>query len=274
MGKSSVAAIDGTQLTVETVGTGPGLVLLHGGGVVSADYRRLVNGLAGRCTVHTYDRRGYGNGIPLPTEGTQLSTTLDDLSAVLDATGATQLFGHSGGAFYALQAALSMPLDAVAVYDPPLPVDGLLPTDWLEPFAAAVQANDPVTAMVEMGRGMDSAGPVASRLPVAVQKAAVRLFVHTPIGRHLASMMPATLPDVRAIAATAGPATDYAGISARVLLACGATGPGYYGPICDRLAEVIPRGTSIRIPKASHNAANIARPAFVAPFADFFTAAV
>ena len=168
-----------------------------------------------------------------------------------------------------------MPLDAVAVYDPPLPVDGLLPTDWLEPFAAAVQANDPVTAMVEMGRGMDSAVPVASRLPVAVQKAAVRLFVHTPIGRHLsASMMPATLPDVRAIAATAGPATDYAGISARVLPACGATGPGYYGPICDRLAEVIPRATSIGIPKASHNAANIARPAFVAPFADFFTAPV
>jgi len=66
------------------------------------------------------------------------------------------------------------------------------------------------------------------------------------------------------------PASAYAGITARVLLACGAKGPSYYGPICDRLADAIPHGTSIRIPKASHNAANIARPSFVAPFAEFF----
>lgn len=35
---------------------------------------------------------------------------------------------------------------------------------------------------------------------------------------------------------------------------------------------MIPAGRSLRISKASHNSANIARPAFVAPFTDFFAA--
>ena len=265
MGVSSVAALDGTQLQVRTVGSGPGVVLLHGGGVTSEDYRRLITGLAPHCTVHAFDRRGYRNGIPIPPDDAVLATNLADIRAVVEATGATGLFGHSGGAFYALQAALEIPVGRVAVYDPPLAIDGLMPIDWLEPFGAAIEAGDSVTAMVAMGSSMNEV-----RLPLSVQRAVTRLFVKTPIGRKLATMLPATLPDVCAIAAAAGPASAYAGITARVLLACGAKGPSYYGPICDRLADAIPHGTSIRIPKASHNAANIARPSFVAPFAEFF----
>lgn len=273
MSVSQVAAPDGAMLTVNSVGDGPAVVLLHGGGVNSADYRRLIDGLATRLTVHSFDRRGYGNELPIPSVDDALAVNLGDIGAVLAATGATMLLGHSGGAFYALQAARVLPVTAVAVYDPAVSVDGLFPMDFVEPFRAAVDAGDSVTAMVEMGGGIDAAGPAAAHLPKSVQRAAVRLFARTPIGARIASMLPATLPDVRIIKAAGGPAADYSPITARTLLACGAKSPAYYGPICDNLAEVIADATSLRIPKASHNSANVAGRAFVQPFLEFFTAA-
>lgn len=271
MKQSWVEAPDGARIEVRSAGAGPGLVLLHGGSVNSGDYGRLIEGLAQGLTVHAYDRRGYG-GLPLAPGAPVLATHLGDLAAVLEATGSTRVFGHSGGAFYALQAALTLPVEAVAVYDPALAVDGLFPTAFVEPFGAAIEAGDFVTALLEMGRGIGAAGPGASHLPVPVQRFAIRMFLRTRIGAHLASLLPATLPDVRAIAAAEGPASDYSAITARTLLSCGTAGPAYYGPICDRLAAVIPAGRSLRISKASHNSANIARPAFVAPFIEFFAA--
>jgi hypothetical protein len=41
---------------------------------------------------------------------------------------------------------------------------------------------------------------------------------------------------------------------------------------CRAVADAAPRGRALLIPGASHNAANIARPAFIKPFIEFFTA--
>ena len=77
-------------------------------------------------------------------------------------------------------------------------------------------------------------------------------------------------PEVRRIAEHDGPASDYAGITAEVLLAAGARSPRYFAENCRALAEAVPRGRAIVIPRASHNAANVARESFVEPFAMFF----
>ena len=56
------------------------------------------------------------------------------------------------------------------------------------------------------------------------------------------------------------------------LLAAGARSASYFGAVCDALAVALPHAASVRIPRASHDALNVARPAFVAPFADFLAA--
>ena len=66
------------------------------------------------------------------------------------------------------------------------------------------------------------------------------------------------------------PAGDYAGITAELLLTAGAGSPRYFMENCQAIADVTPRGRALLIPKSSHNAANVARPGFVRPFADFF----
>ena len=170
------------------------------------------------------------------------------------------------GAVIALQAALQVPLEAVAVYDPPVPVDGLFPTDFLEPFEKSVAAGDLPSAIAQMNSINTG---IASRLPFLVQRAFGRAFLHTTWGKSMAASMPTTVRQLRTSFNTGGPASMYAGIDARLLLACGTRSPRYYVPICDGIAEVVPHGRSLQVP-GSHNAANIARPAFVTPFVDFF----
>ncbi|WP_238010247.1 alpha/beta hydrolase [Dactylosporangium sp. AC04546] len=256
-------------MTVHSVGQGPGIVVLHGGGITQRDYHRLANALADRFTVHLYNRRGRIDSRPL--DGTETAQTdLDDLAAVLEHTGARAVFGHSGGGFVALRAGIAgLPLDRIAVYDPGLSIDGNPPFEFVADVERRIEAGDTVGAMTAIARGADPDGP-GGRLPMPVARFATRLFLATPIGKGMAELLPATGPEIRRIADHNGPASDYAGIQAEVLLAAGARSARSFTEHCEALAAAVPRGRAVVIPGSSHNAANVARPAFVAPFAEFF----
>jgi pimeloyl-ACP methyl ester carboxylesterase len=267
---SEVPDADGDVFTVRSTGHGPGVVVLHGGGIDSREYGRLAAALAAGCTVHLYDRRGRIGAPPL-RPGHDVQVDVDDLALVLAATGAARVLGHSGGAFVTMQAALRLPLDRVAVYDPAVSVDGSVATAWFEPFRAAMRAGDVPRAMALVGAGADPEG-AAARLPMAVQVAICRLFVRTEVGRRIAEGLPTVETELGQIIEHDAPASAYAGIGARTLLAAGSRSARYFGAVCDALAAALPDATSARIPGASHNAANIARPAFVRPFAEFLAA--
>ena len=257
----------GAAFAVRTVGKGPGVVVLHGGGIDSREYVRFATRLGTRCTVHLYDRRGRPGAPPLrPGHGVQVDVA--DLARVLRHTGATRLFGHSGGAFVALQAARTMPVERVAVYDPAVSIDGSVSTSWFEPYRAAMARGDLARAMSLVGAGADPEG-AAAKLPVAVQVAVCRLFLRTSIGRRMGEQLPTVEAEVGQIIAHDGPASDYAAIAADTLLTAGSRSAGYFGDNCDALAGALPHARSIRIGGASHDAVNVARPAFVARFADF-----
>lgn len=263
---TTVNCSDGVELQIQSVGNGPGVVIIHGGGVTSKDYRRLATAFSGQFTAHLYDRRGNGNSPPL-ADNWDMSSEVEDVRAIAVATGSARIFGHSMGAIIALQTALHVPLEAVAVYDPPLPIDGLFPTDFLEPFEKSVADGDLPSALAHMSKSINAG--LATKLPFGVQRAFGKAFLHTSWGKGMAAAMPTTARQLRAAFELGGPASNYAGIDAPLLLTCGTQSPEYYLPICDRLAAVTPHGRSIRV-KGSHNAANIARSAFVAPFAEFF----
>lgn len=90
---------------IETTGTGPDLVLLHGWGMHGGVFRPLIEQLAVRWTVHAVDLPGHGRSreLILPPEPAGLA---DDLLARLPV--ATWL-GWSLGGLVAAQAALARP---------------------------------------------------------------------------------------------------------------------------------------------------------------------
>jgi pimeloyl-ACP methyl ester carboxylesterase len=270
MPNRTLTVADGGTFTVRSVGDGPGIVVVHGGAVTHREYVRLARALSDRFTVHLYDRRGRGDA-PRRTGGYTVDADVEDLAAILEATGARHVFGHSYGGFVALRAALSLPVERVAVYDPTVSVDGGFPSAFFEPFAAAVDAGDLSRAFAVMSRGIEASG-AASRLPLGIQTAVSRLFLRTPIGRSMGALLPTVVPEDREVFAHDGPAADWAGITVPALLAYGARSPRYYAPMCAALADAMPAATARAVPRSSHNAANIARPPFVRLFADFFAA--
>lgn len=90
---------------------------------------------------------------------------VEDLQALVTATGASRAFGLSSGALVVLRAALVTPaLDRVALYEPPLSVDGSAPTDWGPRFDREIAAGKPTSALVTALNGM-GVEPVLGRLP-------------------------------------------------------------------------------------------------------------
>lgn len=63
---TSVTSRDGTTIAVETVGSGPPLVLVVGAFCDRTTTRPLAALLADRFTVHSYDRRGRGDSSDTP----------------------------------------------------------------------------------------------------------------------------------------------------------------------------------------------------------------
>ena len=125
---------DGHRLWVSASGTGPPLVLCHGGPGLWDMFAGLAAALADRHTVVRWDQRGCGRS--QPGGPYTLARFVADLDPVVSASGApVALLGHSWGAQLALAYALDFP-DRVTrlVY---LSGTGLSIDAWRPAFRAA-----------------------------------------------------------------------------------------------------------------------------------------
>ena len=156
------------------------------------------------------------------------------------------------------------------MYDPALSILGRPSFEFFDEFEKAVQSGDYPRALTVMSRGVYPDDP-ASKLPFGVAQLITRAFLHTPVGHRLADLLPTAPPEIRRIHDHDGPATDYSGITADVLLAAGV--PQSRGTSL-RTARPwrtrYPEGRAVVIPRASHNSANVARKSFVKHFSTFF----
>ncbi len=147
-GSGEVRSADGTTIGYQRAGTGPAVILLHGAGQSSGNLMRLARALSGAFTVYVPDRRGRGRSGPYG-EFHGLRTEIEDLSALLDASGASRLFGLSCGAVIAIEAARLRPdITRLALYEPPLTFDGVVHGDWAPRYERQLTAGKPGTALV------------------------------------------------------------------------------------------------------------------------------
>lgn len=270
MTTTTVTAADGAAIAVESIGAGPGIVVVNGGAVSAKDYRRLARALSDRFTVHLFNRRNRPGSAELPAAGYSVQVDIDDISAVLASTGSTRLFGHSIGGFIALRAAMTLPIDRLALYDPAVQVDNLFPFDYLDDFEDAINKREYVRAVAVVGKGLRAGGRL-SDLPMGIQYQFAKLFLASPIGKEWQRTIHTVPAESREALRHGGSAELYSGVTAEVLLASGARSPDYYAPTNERLAAAIPKARTIIVPRAGHDAPNRAGRNVVAPIADFLT---
>jgi len=121
--KGFVTSIDGTKIGYRQMGSGPGIILMHGGANASQHFMTLGIALSDVFTVYIPDRRGRGLSGSFG-ENYSMQKEVEDLDAIIKKTGAHNAFGLSSGALILLEAALQLPsLHKAALYEPPLDVD-------------------------------------------------------------------------------------------------------------------------------------------------------
>jgi len=144
---------DRTPIAYDRSGDGPPVIIVYGAlGVRShAAADGLIEPLAPRFTVITYDRRGRGDSLDLTPY--EVQREVDDLEALIDLVGGqAALYGLSSGAVLALGTASRLPdkVTKVAMYEPPFLVDNSrppVPADYiarLQEFIAEGRRGDAV----------------------------------------------------------------------------------------------------------------------------------
>lgn len=276
----SVISADGTRISYRQVGDGPGLVLLHGALMSAANFDRLAAALAPRFTVTVPDRRGRGISGP-HGDGYGMDREIEDLGAVLDATDSRNVFGLSSGALICLRAAFELPrLRRVALYEPPLPIDGERPDAWAPRFERELAAGQAGAAFLTLVRGTGDS--LAMRLlPRAllapVLSIGLRLQareVHGRAGTAVRDLLPTVRYDLRLVAGADGVPVGARKLDTDVLLLDGVRSPRHLRRITDRLAGELPPSTQrVTLPGVGHLAAdNDGRPGLVAAELDRFFA--
>ncbi|WP_214416489.1 alpha/beta fold hydrolase [Sphaerisporangium fuscum] len=238
----SVTSRDGTTVGYLQVGRdGPGLVLLHGGMETAEHHLQLAEQLAGDFTVYLPDRRGRGMSGPYG-EGYCLRKEVEDVKALLDETGAEVAFGVSSGAIICLQAGLELPeLRKMAIYEPPLSINGSFPVDWLTPFDKKIAEGDRLEALVIATKATRQFGHTLPRW-------LIRTMARIMLG-DMVRLVPTFHYDARLVVETLDQWRRYEDVKADVLLMGGGRSPAYMKTALDALEQVLPHVERVEFPK-------------------------
>ncbi|NBE92751.1 alpha/beta hydrolase [Nonomuraea sp. KC401] len=272
-----VTSKDGTTIGYLRLGRGPGLVFVHGAMQVGRSQIELAQALSDDFTCYLPDRRGRGGSGPYGC-AYSVEREVEDLDALLAATGARYAVGISSGAIITLRTALTgTALDKIVLFQPPLDIAGSNPTDWLSRFDRELAAGDTTAALVTAMRATRMGPSIVMRMPrfllegltVVAQKGQEKAGAD---GEPTFSELAPTLHhDVQVVAetATAGDPFAYRSVGAEVLLLGGGKSPAYLRTALDALQRVLPRARRVEMAGLGHSAtANTARrgrPERVAP---------
>jgi pimeloyl-ACP methyl ester carboxylesterase len=266
MTTGTVISKDGTRIAYESLGSGPGLVLVDGALCyrASGPARPLAERLADRFTVYIYDRRGRGESGDAPEYDVQRE--VEDLEGVLAEAGGAQacVYGISSGAMIALETAnRGVALRKLALYETPIVVD-----DTREPIAA--EYDEHLRALIEAGRN-GAAVKYFMRAAVGLPAPLVTLFPLMPAWGKLKRVAPTLIYDARTLdGMTDGrpvPEGRFAAVAVPTLAIYGGKSPQWMKNAVRQIADAVPGARPAELPGQTH----MVKPAVLAPMlADFF----
>jgi pimeloyl-ACP methyl ester carboxylesterase len=253
--RHSVAGAGGVKIGLLTEGSGPDLLLVHGGAGQIESWEPMWAALTRRWRVTAMDRRGRGSSGN--AEPYALGSEFGDVAAVAAhladrAGGPVDVFGHSYGAVCALGAAAhAAPLRRLVLYEPPGPAAA--PSEWAGRMTDMVARGQAGRAMVSflteiIGLSPARVGELRS-IPRSYDMLAV---ASATLPREAAALSRVDLPGLaRAVAVPA-------------LLLLGADSPAWAKDITAALASALPAAELVTLPGQGHDAVDLAPGVLVA----------
>ena len=257
----SVISKDSTKIGYRQMGSGPGIILLHGGVNASQHLMKLGTLLSDDFTVYIPDRRGRGMSGPV-SEDYSIEKEDEDLDALLKKTGAHYVFGTADGALFALHAAISNhAIYKVAAYEP-LVFAG---QPELDQFRITIQHLDKNIAEGKVAKATvdltkDSVNfikPIPDLVLVPLVKLILWMNVKTVKGDDVSyqELIPTLDDELHLVEKTEGTLEDYKNVSARVLLLEGSKTQSLLKESLDALNEVLPHSNLVELKGLNHDAA-------------------
>ncbi|WP_327258731.1 alpha/beta fold hydrolase [Streptomyces sp. NBC_01240] len=223
---------DGTLIAYRRRGEGPPVILVGGALSTAATEAPLAGLLVPDFDVVTYDRRGRGSsGDSGPYA---VEREIEDLAALVTAVGGrASVFGLGAGGALALEArAAGLPVDRLAVYEPPY-----------TPGPSGVRFKAYCTARLHrtLSAG-DREGAVELFLSVTgVPDDVIARMRRAPLRQGLVSMAHTLAYDDALLGDGTIPAERFASVTARTLVVCGGFSPTRARLSTRALADALPR---------------------------------
>lgn len=242
--QESVRSKDGTRIGFSRFGEGPPVVFVHGSLSKGTDWLGVATCLSSQFTCFMMDRRGHGRS-ESGTSSYSIGREYDDVLAVLSAAGRdASLVGHSFGAICALGAAMRASVRRLVLYEPPLPIGGLIAGENLAPYCRAVAD----------GR-LDDALEIGLKMFVRLPGAHVHAMRSSSGWSRLASLVPTWPRELRAMDGLAGDVDAYVAITCPTLLLLGTESPEHpFRHAISALSQTLPNVRTASLMGQSHMA--------------------
>ncbi|MFI6597381.1 alpha/beta fold hydrolase [Nonomuraea sp. NPDC050536] len=255
-----VISKDDTTIGYRRLGRGPALIILHGAMSAGHSHLQLAKALSDRYTCYLPDRRGRGASGPSGLRyGVQRE--VEDLSALMEASGARMVLGVSSGAIITLKTALVRPeLDKAVIFEPPLSVNGSNDPGWLPLFDARIASGDISGALVMGMKRTQMGPPLLNAMPEWLLRPMTNAMMKRqdadsqpgePTFRQLA---PTLHNDAWIVQETADDLAGFAAVEAEVLLLGGSKSPAYLKQALTALEGVLPHACRVELPGLGHGA--------------------
>lgn len=247
--RHSVAGAGGVNIGLLTAGTGPALLLVHGGMGRVERWAPIWPELAERWQVTAMDRRGRATSGD--AEPYQLSEEFDDVRAVATSLaeghgGPVDVFDHSYGATCVLGAAArGAPFRRVALYEPPGPQT--VPGEWVERVSTLIAEGKPGRAMFSFVTEV-----------VGLTPAQFEAYRAAPGAGDVLPIVAATMPREARALASVDLRPLAAGVEVPVLLLTGATSPRWAAEITGELAASLVDASVVTLAGQGHDAIEMA----------------
>ncbi len=266
----SVISADGTTIGYRQMGSGPALILVHGGMQASQNFRKLSEALADIFTVYVVDRRGRGMSGSYG-DGYSLSKDVEDIQALVNKTDARFIFGLSSGAIITLQTALMTPsVQKVAIYEPPFPVnDQDAPDKWIDGYERNLAKGDLAGVLVSILKGTDDSPMTLIPSFILVPMLKMGINDNTQNGEAgdipFKDLIPTMHYDGLLVREMRGKLEQYRGVQAEVLLMSGSRSRSFLKAPLRYLSAILPHSKRIEFTGVGHTIAdNDGKPEMVA----------
>lgn len=253
-----VTSDDGTRIGYLRQGRGAGVVLVQGAMADAWAYSRLARHMSHAHTVHSADRRGRSLS-PFPYSADHdIARDVEDIDAILAATGASTVFGLSSGAVITLEAARTLPrVKRAIVFEPPFYEHGI-DRAGIDRLNSEIQHGDSASALLDALLVAGTAPAVLSRAPRPLTRAIARTVLALNLrtsgsSTGLRDLLPSVRFDFHDVAQADGTMKQYQTLAKPVLVLSGTKSPPFLRQAADDLAQLLPQAEHVHLPGLGHD---------------------